>query len=109
MPPGSGRVASTLSAPPSSMPGARSKAHPPRMLCSSTSTWLPLYGIETVPPLTALNTNWSLDIASTGPDCNEWPASFRSVYRHRLFRRGDAEIEHQGLVRLHGGPQRTAY
>src|SRR5271166_6737057 len=66
MPPGSGRAASTLSAPPSSMPGARSKAHPPRMLCSSTSTWLPPYGIETLLPLTALNAAWSLDRAVNG-------------------------------------------
>jgi hypothetical protein len=43
---------STLSAAPSSTPGARSKAPPPRMPCNSTSTRLPPYGAETLPLFT---------------------------------------------------------
>ena len=44
-----------------------------------------------------------------GAHRHEWPAGFRSVYRYRLFRRRDAEIEPQGLARLHGGSRRTSH
>jgi hypothetical protein len=35
----------------------------------------------------------SLAIASTGAHRHGWPAGFRPTYRHRLFRRGNADVE----------------
>ncbi len=54
-------------APPSSMPGARSKARPLRMPCSSTSTWLLPSGAETVPAFGILSSMLGHSLSRQSP------------------------------------------